>query len=160
MRLTLVLFAIGIFGTAISQTASKPSLAEPQWQKADQLFGQLELVTPIKKMIVVNGRWEQRLYVSSLKDAEVNLYRGAHSDRACCRNSEILAHTRSRRFGAFEFTGFQRGLYWLQVRRGSLNRAIPLLVTENFKAETCHAPEVGRSFVVDSNPPVVQVRIR
>ena len=155
--LTLVLAV----GAALSQpTPWSGSTGEPQWQKVDQLCGQLELATPTKKTLIVNGKREERSYVTYLDDAEVSLYRGTRSDKECCGSEKPVAQTRSKRFGAFELLGLQRGLYWLQVKRGTLKGAIPLLVTDDFNAQRCRAPEVGRSFVVDSKPPATQVRIR
>lgn len=146
---------------AVSQAASKAgATGEPQWQNVDQLCGQLELATPTKRTIVVNGKRKENSYVTYVKDADVVLYRGTHSDKVCCDSSERLARSRSRQFGAFEFSGFEPGLYWLQLKKGSLKGAIPLRVTDKFNARACRAPEIGRSFVVDSDPPVVQVRVR
>jgi hypothetical protein len=155
--LTLVLAV----GAALSQPAPwSGSAGEPQWQKVDQLCGQLELATPTKKTIVVNGKREERSYVTYVHDAEVSLYRGTHSDKECCGSEKPVAQTHSKRFGAFELLGLQHGLYWLQVKKGTLNGEIPLLVTDDFNARTCRAPEVGRSFVVNSKPPATRVRIR
>lgn len=154
---TLILAA----GTAFSQAETTPAgSAQPHWQKVDQLCGQLELTKPANKTIIVNGKREERSYETYLNDAEVFLHRGANSDTECCGGGKTLAHTRSRRFGAFELPGFEHGLYWLEVKKGNLRSEIPLRVTEDFNARKCHAPEVGRSFIVDSKPPSVQVRIR
>ncbi len=153
---TLILAA----GTAFSQAETTPAgTAQPQWQKVDQLCGQLEITKPTIKTIIVNGKRQERSYETYLNDAEVHLYRGADLDTARSGVGKPLAHTRSLRFGAFELPGFEHGLYWLEVKKGNLRSEIPLLVKEDFNARKCHAPEVGRIFVVDSKPPTVQVRI-
>ena len=155
-----VIFLV-VVSTASSQVGKKTSgLDHSEWQKVDQLCGQLELTKPTMKTIIVNGKREQRSYVTHLSDAEVLLYRAANSDTRCCGSERLFAHTRSSHFGAFELPGFGPGLYWLQVKKGDLRSEIPLLVTEDFNARKCRASEVGRSFAVDSKPPSVQVRIR
>jgi hypothetical protein len=40
---------------------------DSQWQKADQLCGTLEFVTPKSKTIVINGRTETRLYENHIE---------------------------------------------------------------------------------------------
>ncbi len=160
MKLLLATCTLSLLaGTTFPQAAAKP-VVELEWQKVDQLCGQLELAKPTTKSIMVNGKREERSYVTFLNGAEVFLYRGANSDRECCGNRKPLAHTRSGRFGTFELPGLEHGLYWMQVRKGDLASEIPLLVAEDFNARKCRAPEVKRGFVVDSKPPVVEVRIR
>lgn len=131
----------------------------PKWQKVDQLCGMLQLVMPTKETFLVYGKKESRLYATTVPDAEVTLYRGDVSDKGCCGDRALLARTRSKRHGTFEFEGFPRGLYWLRATKGRSNWTIPLRVTDNFDGKSCHAPEVGRSFILDAQPPKVITRI-
>jgi hypothetical protein len=132
---------------------------EVKWQNVDQLCGQVELAAPTKKTIVVNGKKETRLYNTPLKNAEVILYRGTATDKTCCGSLTPVARTRSGKLGEFDFSGFQRGLYWLQVREVSFVGAIPLKLTEDFSAKSCHAPSTYRAFIVDAQPPTVETLI-
>jgi hypothetical protein len=133
---------------------------EVKWQSVDQLCGQVELSTPTKKIIVVNGKKETRLYATHVKNAEVMLYRATMDDKACCGTTAPMARTHSGRFGGFEFSGVQEGLYWLRVTKGSFAGAIPLRLTTDFDAKSCHAPSTIRSFIVDAQPPTVETMIQ
>lgn len=77
-------------------------------QKVDQLCGDLKLVAPTKKTIVIDGKTEVRLYETPMDNAEVILYRGNALDKTCCGSAGPAASTRSNRFGRFEFSGFSR----------------------------------------------------
>ncbi len=158
--LTISSVILTVAGTSPQVERRGTGPVQMEWLKVDQLCGQLELTKPTVKNIIVNGKREERSYETYLNEAEVLLFRGADSDTACCGIGKPLAQTRSRRFGAFELPGLEHGRYWLQVKKGKLTSEIPLLVTEDFNARKCRAPEVGRSFVVDSKPPSVRVRIR
>jgi hypothetical protein len=132
---------------------------EVKWQTVDQLCGDVELAAPTKKTIVVNGKTETRLYVTQMRNAEVTLYKGAARDKACCGSAAPLARALSGRSGQFEFSGFQRGLYWLAVQKGSFSGAIPLQLTDDFNTKSCREPSTARSFIVDAQPPTVETRI-
>jgi hypothetical protein len=147
-----------------AETASKSwghqaSHVEPQWQETDQLCGVLEFVTPKKKIIVVNGKTETRLYENPVKEAEVLLYRGTVLDEACCSQTTPVARTQSNKNGAFEFLDFPSGRYWLRVNKDVLNATIPVQITGDFNSKSCTDPLVGRIFTVDAQPPKVQTRI-
>ncbi len=161
MRLVLAVPTIALVTVmGFSQSTPHPqSDSEPKWQKVDQVCGELEFATPTKKTIVVDGKTEARLYATPVKDAEVILYRASALDKTCCGSTAPVASTRSNRFGAFKFSGCPRGLYWLRVKRGSFTGAIPLRVTDDFNGKSCRDPSVGRSFVVDAQPPRVETRI-
>lgn len=160
LMISLSIIAIAIW-VHFPQGGPQPQSSEgPKWQRVDQLCGKVELAAPTKKSIVVNGRTEIRLYSTPVKNAELILYQGAATDKACCGSSAPIARTRSNNFGAFEFSGFQRGLYWLKVENGKLDGAIPLQLTDDFSAKSCRAPSTERRFVVDAQPPTVETRIR
>lgn len=131
----------------------------PEWQKVDQLCGEVELAAPTEKSMVASGKTEIRLASTPVKNAEVVLYRGTTTDKTCCGSSAPLARTRSSRLGGFELLGFKRGLYWLHVKRGSINATIPIQLTEDFAPQSCHDASVGRFFTVDAQPPNVVTRI-
>lgn len=161
MRLTFAVPAVALaIVVGLLQSAPHPtSDNEPQWQKVDQLCGDLEFATPKKKTIVVNGKTEMRLYANPVKDAEVILYRGTTLDKTCCADATPASRTRSSKFGDFEFSGFQNGWYWLRVNKGDFSATIPLHITSDFDAKSCHARSVRRIFTVDAQPPKVQTRI-
>jgi hypothetical protein len=135
------------------------SHGKSEWQKTDQLCGELEFATPKEKRIIVNGRKETRLYENPVKEADVLLYRGTVLDKTCCPDATPAARTQSDRFGRFEFSGFQSGWYWLRVEKDPLDVTIPVQITGDFDAELCRAPWVGRIYTVDAEPPKVQTRI-
>jgi hypothetical protein len=143
----------------LQSKAHPPDDNEPQWQKVDQLCGDLEFATPKGKNIVVNGKTETNLYASPVKDAEVILYRGTALDKTCCADATRATRTRSNKFGKFEFSGFQSGWYWLRVNYGKLSATMPLEVTRDFDAKSCRDRSVGRIFTVDAQPPRVETRI-
>jgi hypothetical protein len=61
-----VMFAAFV-GALFPQAASNPkSDVQTHWQTTDQLCGQLELVAPKKKRIIVDGKSELRLYTAYL----------------------------------------------------------------------------------------------
>jgi hypothetical protein len=156
MRVAVAVFLAATANATFSQTLQKlESLRMPDWQVVDQLCGQLELSQPTQKTIVVKNKRETPFYTTYLSD-----YRAGVSDGACCGSARPVAHTYSGRNGAFEFSQFQIGLYWLQVKKGHLERAIPVKVTRTFDARLCHDSSIGRSFIVDSPSPKVQTRIR
>lgn len=132
---------------------------QANWQKVDQLCGDLKLVAPTKKTIVIDGKREVRLYETLVEYAEVFVYRGNALDKTCCGSAGPVASTRSNRFGRFEFSGFPRGLYWLQVKKANFAGAIPLRVTDDFNAKGCQARYIGRKFILDAQPPRVETRI-
>jgi hypothetical protein len=162
MKLTVPLLAIAIAmwvhsARGVPQAQSNGS---PKWQRVDQLCGHVQLAAPSKKTVVVNGKTEVRLYSAPAKNADVALYQRSVTDKTCCGSSTALARTRSNNVGAFELSGFHRGLYWLEVKNGNVSGAIALELTDDFSAKSCHAPEVERTFVVDAQPPTVETRIR
>lgn len=139
---------------------SQKSLTEqPQWQKIDQLCGQVELERPTSKKIIVNGKAETRLYTTYLEGATLTLF-SAHEGQAACCEPNATASTRSGRYGAFEFRRVPKGMYWLRVQQGGLSRVVPIRLTEDFNVRVCRSPSARRSVIVDSNPPRVQLRIR
>ena len=106
------LFTISVIFLAVGNPfqqveSNSPGPAQLEWQKVDQLCGQLELTKPTNKTIIVNGKREGRPYETYLNDAEVLLHRGTSSDTHCCGSGKPLAHTRSKRFGTFELPGFE-----------------------------------------------------
>ena len=143
--------------------AQSPPTAESDvqtnWQSIDQLCGQLELSTPKEKHIIVDQKSEVRLYTAFLEGATLTLYSGASTEHQCCA-VKAIATTQSHKFGAFEFEGVHPGTYWLRVQKNEFVRVIPVRVTDNFDAKQCQKPWVSRGFVVDSNPPKVETRIR
>jgi len=140
--------------------AQLQSAIEVNWQSVDQFCGLVELSAPTKKTIVVDGKTETRLYATHIKNAELVLYEATTSDKACCGPTAPVARTRSGRFGEFHFSGVQKGLYWLQVTKGSFTGAIPLRLTNDFDAKRCHAPSTIRRFIVDAQPPTVETLIQ
>jgi hypothetical protein len=161
MRLTFAVPTVALGAVVgLLQSAPPPSSDnEPQWQKVDQLCGDLEFATPKEKTIVVNGKTETRLYANRVKEAEVIVYRGTASDKTCCADATPASRTRSNKIGEFEFSGFQNGWYWLRVRKGDFSATIPLHTTSDFDAKSCRDRSVGRIFAVDAQPPKVQTRI-
>ena len=157
--ITLSVVAIAIWVHSLQNVSQPQSNEGPKWQRVDQLCGEVELAAPTKKSIVVKGKTEVRLYTTRVKNAEVILYPGTATDKTCCGSSAPVARTRSNNFGSFEFSGFHRGLYWLKVTNGNVNGAIPLQLTDDFSAKSCHAPSTQRGFVVDAQPPTVETRI-
>jgi len=140
---------------AVAQNAPTPnSDVQTKWQAIDQLCGQLELSTPRKKRIVVDGKSEIRLYTAFLEDATLTLYPGTSTEPI------PMATTQSHRFGTFEFNGVEPGVYWLRIQKKEFVSLIPVRVTDISDSKQCRRPEVSRSFVVDSSPPKVQKRIR
>jgi hypothetical protein len=139
----------------LAQNAPTPnSDVQTRWQAIDQLCGQIELSTPRKKRIVVEGKSEIRLYTAFLEDATLTLYPGTSTEPV------PIATTQSHKFGTFEFHGVDPGVYWLRIQKKEFVGLIPVRVTDNSDAEQCKRSEVVRSFVVDSSPPKVQKRIR
>ena len=160
MRLTIAVPLIALaVGFSSAQSMQQAESTGVKWQKVDQICGDVELAASTKKTIVVNGKKETRLYVTQFRNAELTLYRGAATDKACCGSGVALAQTQSGRFGHFEFSGVQRGLYWLAVRKGSFSGAIPLQLTDDFSPKWCHSPSTDRGFIVDAQPPTVETRI-
>jgi len=154
----LVLFAVFV-GALFPPAAPKPkSDAQAQWQATDQLCGQLELAVPMKKQIIVDGKSELRLYTAYLENAMVTLYPATSLTEECCA-AKPIATVRSRRYGTFEFEGVQPGTYWLRVQKNGVLRLIPVRVTHEFDKKACHDPSVARSFVVDSSPPKIKIRL-
>lgn len=161
----MVLSRLGAFlvfaGSVLySQAVQEPRPdAQTQWQVLDQLCGQLQLAAPKKKHIIVDGKSESRLYTVYLERATVTLYPAMSREEDCC-NGEPIATTQSGSHGAFELEGRHRGAYWLRVQKNELLRTIPVRLTHDFDKKTCRDPSVGRSVVVDSNPPKIETRIR
>ena len=156
------LMALTVFASAalLPQGAPRPkSDVQTQWQAVDQLCGQLELTTPTKKHIIVDGKPEVRLYTAYLEGATVTLHPATSGDKECCAGQPV-ATTRSRKYGAFELDGVQPGNYRLRVQKDDLVRQIPIRITENFDRRACHDASVARSIMVDSSPPKIQTRIR
>lgn len=154
-----VMFAV-LVGALFSQAApNSKSDVQTQWQTTDQLCGQLELVAPRKKRIVVDGKSELRLYIAYLENARVTLYPARSLGEECCE-AKPIATAQSRKNGAFEFEGLRPGTYWLRVQKNEVLHLIPVRVTNEFDKKACHDPSVGRSFVVDSSPPKIETRIR
>ena len=137
---------------------SKPDMQTP-WQAIDQLCGQLQLAAPKEKQITVDGKSESRLYTAYLESATVTLYPATSPEERCCKGKPA-ATTLSRRYGAFEIAGMQAGTYWLRVQKNELLRVIPVRLTNDFDQKACHDVSVGRSIVVDSSPPKIEMRIR
>jgi len=157
--LTVLMIAfVSLVGHPQAAPATRPG-GQPDWQQVGQLCGTVELVTPTKKTIIVAGKTEVNLYSTPVRHAEVSLYRASASDRTCCGSTGPVGRTQSDKFGRFELPGFPRGLYWLNVKKGNLVWAIPLRVTDDFSAQTCRAGYIGRSFIVDAQPPRVETRI-
>jgi len=130
-----------------------------QWQKVDQLCGQLQLAAPEEKTIIVDGKAKSRLYTAYIEGAMVTLYPATAAERECCAASPI-ATVRSRKYGAFEFRRIQPGYYWLQVQTNGSTQVIPLHLTSDFNEKACSDSSVRRSVVVDSAPPKIETRIR
>ena len=95
----------------------------------------------------------------NLEDATATLYPATSLGEECCEAKPIVT-ARSRRYGTFELEGVKPGTYWLRVQRNDVLHLIPVRVTHEFDKKACHDPSVGRSFVVDSNPPKIETRIR
>jgi hypothetical protein len=155
------LMAVTAFAGSVlfAQVAPKPtSDVLTHWQTIDQLCGQLQLA-PKKKQIIVDGKSESRLYAAYLESATVTLYRATSQEEQCCKGKPI-ATTRSRRYGAFEFEGIQPGSYWLRVQKNESLLQVPVQVTQAFDQKACHDPSVGRSIMLDSSPPKIEMRIR
>ena len=156
-RLVMVaLFVVAFFPQAVPNPKSDVQI---QWQATAQLCGQLELVAPKKKQIIVDGKSELRLYTAYLENATATLYPARSRGEECCE-AKAIATAQSRRFGAFEFEGVKPGTYWLRVQKNEVLHLIPVRVTNDFDKRACHAPSVGRSVVVDSSPPKIETRIR
>jgi hypothetical protein len=161
MRRFRTVFLPALFGISLAQAAppNRASNSSLQWQKVDQLCGQVELAAPTKKEIVVNGKAETRLYATHVTDAELVLYSGSRDENKCCRQQKVLERTKSNRYGSFYLTAFRMGYYWLQITKGTLNVFIPIEVTHEFDSTSCHDHSVGRLFIADSVPPTVITRI-
>jgi hypothetical protein len=79
------------------QAVPKPkSDVQTQWQAFDQLCGQLELVAPKKKQIIVDGKSELRLYTAYLESAKATLYLATSLGEECCE-AKPIATAQSRR---------------------------------------------------------------
>lgn len=152
--LGLFLFIAGSLSTPTSNAEEKL-----QWQDIDQLCGQLQFESPQKKIIIVDGKSELRLYTAYLQDALVTLYPATSAKKECCAATP-MATAQSRKYGAFEFKGVEPGYYWLRVQKNGVMRVIPVHVTKAFETKACYDPAVRRSIVVDSTPPTIQTRIR
>jgi hypothetical protein len=153
-----LLVAFSMAADAQSAPTAK-SDAQTNWQSVDQLCGQLELSTPKQKHVIVDGKSELRLYTAFLEGATLTLYPGTSTEPECCA-VKAIATTQSHKFGAFELESVQPGRYWLRVQKNEFVRLIPVRVTDDFDKKQCQKPWVRRAFVVDSNPPKVQTRIR
>jgi hypothetical protein len=152
----ITLVTSALFSQVVPKTKSD---VQTHWQVIDQLCGQLELATPKKKQIVVDGKAESRSYTLYLESATVSLYPAISHEEECC-NARPMATVRSSKYGAFEFEGVQHGAYWLRVQKNELIGLIPVRITHDFDQKACHDPSVGRSIVVDSSPPKIETRIR
>lgn len=153
-RLAVFVFIVGSLSVPVSKADERV-----QWQDVDQLCGQLQLEVPEKKIIIVDGKNESRLYTAYLRDATVTLYPATYAEKECCAASQI-ATARSRKYGAFELSAVLPGYYWLRVQKGGLTRVIPIHLTSTFSEKACSDSSVRRSFVVDATPPKVETRIR
>jgi hypothetical protein len=60
-----------------------------RWEDVDQLCGQLQLEVPEKKIIIVDGKSESRLYTAYLQGATVTLFPATHAEKECCAASPI-----------------------------------------------------------------------
>jgi hypothetical protein len=160
MKRFLIAYALAFAAVPLlnPQNAVKPE-KRVEWQSIDQLCGQLDLVTPIEKNLVVEGKHEKVSYVGHLEYADLGLYPVTSEDEKCCKAPPIAA-TKSGGHGAFAFDGVKKGSYWLRVAKGKSLYIVPLIVTKNFNSQTCHDSSVGRSVVLDSQPPKVEIRIR
>jgi hypothetical protein len=162
MKRTMVGLVVSVLATC-SVFAQGPETQQaepgPRWQRIDQLCGQLELAAPIQKQLLVGGEREARMYVSHVEHASMALFRAVADESRCCR-SEPIDVAQSGQYGSFRFEGVRKGRYWLRVRKDAFEYFIPLEVTADFDARTCRDVSVGRSIVVDSKPPRVEVRIR
>ncbi len=108
---------------------------------------------------MVNGKPRTVLHANTLQGAKLALYPAAASAASCC-HGESMAEAQSRKHGAFEISGVKKGDYWLVVRQGNSDYKIPLRLTEDYEAKVCRDSSVGRTVVVDSVPPKVEIRIR
>jgi hypothetical protein len=104
-RLAVFLLIAGSLSIPVSKADEKV-----QWQGVDQLCGQLQLEAPRKKIIIVDGKTEPRLYTAYLPDATATLYPATY-----CRKGMLFrqphSDRRSRKYGAFELRAFQPGYY-------------------------------------------------
>ncbi len=119
----------------------------------------MELSAPIKGIWVVNGKRQTVLHANTLDRAKLSLYPSSVSAASCCRG-EPIAETCSRKHGVFEISGVKNSEYWLLVQKGNANYKVPLRLTDDYEANVCRDLSVGRSVVVDSVPPKVEIRIR
>jgi len=152
--LAVFFFVAGCLSAPVSKATD-----DIQWQDVDQLCGQLQLKFPEKRTILVDGRTESRLYSAYLQNATVIVYPAANANKGCC-GAKSIATTHSRKYGEFEFKGLAPGYYWLQVQKDAETRVIPVHLNRNFSEKSCSDSSVRRSFVVDSNPPKIETRIR
>jgi hypothetical protein len=89
----LMMFA-ALVGALFPQAASNPkSDVQTQWQTTDQLCGQLELVAPKKKRIIVNGKSELHLYIAYLAINCFSTARAAN-DNNCASESAFALRFR------------------------------------------------------------------
>jgi hypothetical protein len=83
-----------LVGALFPQAASNPkSDVQTQWQTTDQLCGQLELVAPKKKRIIVNGKSELHLYIAYLAINCFSTARAAN-DNNCASESAFALRFR------------------------------------------------------------------
>jgi len=146
--------------TAFGQDQLPSRRSAAHWLDTDQLCGTLKFATPKKKRITTtDGKAETTSYENVLKAAAVKLYKGRESDENCCEGRESVGSTKTTKFGAFEFPGFQAGWYWLRVESGDFSSTIPLHVTSDFNEKSCHDPSGGRIITVDTHHPTPEMRI-
>jgi hypothetical protein len=156
----VIVFAALANSTLFPQATPTPgSNVQPLWQEIDQFCGQLELASPSKRQIVVNGKSQLTLNTVYMERASMTLFAVASPEDRCCGATPV-ASAQSRRYGAFELEGVNSGKYWLRVQKDDLTYLIPVRVTQRFDQKICRDPSVGRSIVVDSRPPKIQIRIR
>lgn len=148
-----------IAATLVARAQDRLADQLQQWQPIDQLCGQIELERPTIKKIAVRGKPETRLYSTHLEGASLTLYSADGTQKQCC-GTKIIATARSGRYGAFAFERVSQGPYWLRVQKDKLDRVVPIRVTRDFDSRVCRDPSVGRSVIVDTTPPKIEVRIR
>lgn len=157
------LLGIVVLAVAAPAFPSQSPKAQPntvQWQNVDQLCGTLIFGTPKEKSITTaDGKVETRSYANFLNQADLELYKGTASDESCCAGKTLVGQTKSDEHGRFELPSFAGGWYWLHIEKNRFSTMIPLHVTADFSAKSCHDRSVGRIFTVDAHPPKVETRI-
>ena len=126
---------LGLVALALS-TFALPASAEPNWSRLGRPCGRVDEVKP-----------GQLVGMSGLK---MRMYTARRPKGTCCSQGKLVASTRTRKWGSFEFKGMKPGKYFLVIDAGEWSLQVPLQIENRYDVELCRSSSTGRLIIIDS----------